>query len=180
MEKIISHIRPIDWTQGDVYGLHFRLSGIKPSVTIHWGDGKSETFWGNEIYARHIYPKDPSLSFIVEAEVERLSMTILLGKEYDLSKCPNLRHLTFSSACNKRCQSLDLSNCHRLESFSCSGYLGADLRNLIVANDAPLKEIDITGHNLHPSCLEAIHRIVDKNNGFIIGEFEDNEENEVE
>ena len=49
-----------------------------------------------------------------------------------------------------------------------------------MANDAPLKEIDITGHNLHPSCLEAIHRIVDKNNGFIIGEFEDNEENEVE
>ena len=226
MEKIISHIRPIDWTQGDVYGLHFRLAGIKPSVTIHWGDGKSETLLGNEIYARHIYPKDPSLFFIVEAEVnadeilyvdpaggdcenvlfdfsqalsvkeiyarnfdniildnpnlERLSMTILLGKEYDLSKCPNLRHFTFSSACNKRCQSLDLSNCHRLESFSCSGYLGADLRNLIVANDAPLKEIDITGHNLHPSCLEAIHRIVDKNNGFIIGEFEDNEENEVE
>ena len=69
MEKIISHIRPIDWTQGDVYGLHFRLAGIKPSVTIHWGDGKSETLWGNEIYARHIYPKDPSLFFIVEAEV---------------------------------------------------------------------------------------------------------------
>lgn len=224
MEKIIAHIRPIDWTEGDEYGVHLRLAGTKPFATIHWGDGKKDAYWGNEIYSHHIYPKDPSLYFIIEVEInadeilyadpcggdmenilfdfrqatstreiriqnfenvildnpnlERLSMTILLGKEYDLSKCPNLRHLTFSSACNKRCQTLDLSNCHRLESFSCSGYLGPDLRNLIVANDAPLKEIDITGHNLHPSCLEAIHRIVDKNNGCIIGEFEDNEEGE--
>ncbi len=142
MEKIIAHIRPIDWTEGDVYGLRFRLAGTMPSVTIHWGDGKSETFWGNEIFTRHIYPKDPSTFFIVEAEVnadeilyvdpaygdcenilfdfrhapsvkeidaqnfeniilnnpnlEVLSMTILLGREYDLSKCPNLKHLTLS------------------------------------------------------------------------------------
>ena len=224
MEKIISHIRPIDWTEGDVYGFHFRLSGIKPSVTIYWGDGKSETFWGNEIYTHHIYPKDPSLFFIVEADInadeilyvdpvggdcenvlfdfshapsikeidaenfeniildnpnlERLTMRILLGREYDLSKCPNLRHLNFSSACNKRCQKLDLSNCHKLETFSCSGYLGPDLKNLTIANDAPLREIDITGHDLHPSCLAAIKRIVERNNGVIIGEFEEHDDEE--
>ena len=222
MEKIIAQIRPIDWTEGDVYGFVFRLSGTKPSVTIHWGDGKSETLWGNEIYARHIYPKNPSLFFIVEAEVnadeilyvdpaggdcenvlfdfshapsvkeidaqnfeniildnpnlERLSMTILLGKEYDLSKCPNLKSLTFSPASCGHTIDLDLSQCHKLEEFSCWGYLGSDVRKITFANDAPLKEIDITGHNLHPSCLKAIHRIVERNNGWIIGEFENNEE----
>lgn len=224
MEKIISHIRPLDWTEGEVYGFHFRLAGTKPSVAIHWGDGKKDTYWGNEIYAHHIYPKDPSLFFIVEAEInadeilyvdpdggdcenilfdltqapsvkeidaqnfeniildnpnlETLSLTILLGSDYDLSKCPNLKHLTFSPATCIRCHKLDLSNCHKLETFSCQSYLGPDLKNLIIANDAPLKEIDITGHDLHPSCLAAIKRIVERNNGTIIGEFEEQDDEE--
>lgn len=219
MEKIIAHIRPIDWTEGDVYGVHLRLAGTKPFATIHWGDGKKDTYWGNEIYSHHIYPKDPSLYFIIEVEInadeilyadpcggdvenilfdfsqapstreieienfekvifdnpnlEHLSMRILLGKEYDLSKCPNLKSLMFSPADCRHTIDLDLSQCHKLEEFSCFGYLGSDVRRITFANDAPLKEIDITGHDLHPSCLVAIHRIVERNNGTIIGEFEE-------
>lgn len=222
MEKIIAHIRPIDWTEGDVYGVYFKLGGVKPSIIVNWGDGKSETFWGNEINAHHIYPKDPSMLFIIEVEInadeilfadpcggdvenilfdfsqapstreieienfenvifdnpnlDYLSMNILLGKDYDLSKCPNLKRLKFSPASCRDTFDLDLSQCHKLEEFSCFSYLGPDVRRLTFANDAPLKEVDITGHNLHPSCLEAIHRIVERNNGRIIGEFEDNDE----
>ncbi len=224
MEKIIAHIRPIDWTEGDVYGVHLRLAGTKPFATINWGDGKKDTYWGNEIYSHHIYPKDSSLYFIIEVEInadeilyadpcggdvenilfdfsqapstreigiqnfenvifdnpnlENLSMTIILGKEYDLSKCPNLRHLIFSPATGMGCRKLDLSKCHKLESFSCWGYLGPDLKNLIIANDAPLKEIDITGHDLHHSCLAAIHRIIERNNGTIAGELEELDDEE--
>lgn len=205
-----------------MYGFVFRLAGTRPSVTIHWGDGKSDTVWGNEIRIHHIYPKDPSMLFIVEAEIhadeilyvdpdggdcenilfdfsqapsikeieaqnfeniildnpnlEILSMTILLGKKYDLSKCPNLRVLTFSPATGMGCRELDLSDCHKLETFSYYAYLGPDLRNLIIANDAPLKEIDITGHNLHPSCLAAIKRIVERNNGIMVGEFDERDD----
>ena len=218
MEKITAHIRPIDWTMGDVYGMDFKLSGVNPSVQINWGDGRSETFHGKEISARHTYPKDTSLMFIVEADINAdeilytspcggdcgmllfdfsqapstkeiyiekfekvildnpnlvaLSMRILLGGDYDLSKCPNLRFLDFSPACCKKCMKIDLSHCHKLEKFSCFGYLGPNLKNLIIANDAPLREIDISGHDLHPSCLAAIKRIVERNNGVIIGESE--------
>lgn len=211
---------------GDIYGMSFRLSGVKPSVTIYWGDGKKDTAYGNEIDLRHKYPRKPSMNFIVEAEIhadeilyaspvdgdcemilfdfsqapstkeiwienfknvildnpnlELLTMRILLGKEYDLSKCPNLKRLSFSpGGCGHKID-LDLSNCHKLEEFSCYAYLGPDVCRITFANDAPLKEVDITGHNLHPSCLEAIYRIVEKNNGVIMGEFENDEDDEDE
>ncbi len=217
MEKITAHIRPIDWTEGDVYGMDFILSGINPSVQINWGDGKSETFHGNEIRARHTYPKGPLMLFVVEAHItadridfanptggdcdyelmdfsqapsiieimaqrtkrviidnpilEILNLTISLGKEYDFSKCPCLKDLTFSAE-SKEIKALDLSKCHKFETFSCCGYLGPDVQRITFANDAPLKMVDITGHNLHPSCVEAIHRLIERNGGILIGEFE--------
>lgn len=217
MEKITAHIRPINWTEGDVYGMTFVLSGVNPSVRISWGDGKSNVYYGNEIEANHIYPKDVSLLFVVEAYIdaeriehvyptggdcdyelidfseapsiyeivaqrtqkviidnpnlEYLDLTINLGDEYDLTKCPNLKWLNFTAETHG-IKSLDLSHCHKLRTFSYMGYCAQNLRKITFANDAPLCEVDISGHNFLPSCIEALHRIVDRNNGFIIGEFE--------
>lgn len=210
-------MRPINWTEGDVYTIYLRLSGCNPTVRIDWGDGTVNTYYGNIINEHHIYPKDESLSFIITATVmsgsidyadptggdcdyevidfskapsireieaqrcqtvildnpnlEKLSLTINLADSYDLSCCPNLRFLTFQCACGD-CHSLDLSGCHKLESFSSRNYAGPKLRKIAIANDAPLKYFEITGHNLHPSCLKAINRIVGMNGGVIGGEFE--------
>lgn len=217
MGKITAHIRPINWTMGDVYGMDFRLSGANPSVQINWGDGRNDTFRGNEISARHTYPKDPSMLFVVEAYItadkidyvdptggdcdyelidfsqapsifeifaqrtqrviidnpylEILDLTISLGKEYDFSKCTSLKSLLFSAETNK-IQALDLSKCHKLQTISFMGYCSPNLRKITFANDAPLREADISGHHFLPSCLEALHRIIDRNNGTITGEFE--------
>ena len=48
--------------------------------------------------------------------LEKLSLTINLADSYDLSRCPNLRDLVFQ--CAYDCRSLDLSGCHKLETFS--------------------------------------------------------------
>lgn len=214
MEKITVHMRPVNWTQGDVHAIYMKLSGNNPSVRIDWGDGMVKTYYGNTINEYHIYPKDESLSFIITATVlsglidyvdpaggecdyelidfskapsireieaqrcqtvildnsnlEKLSLTINLADSYDLSRCPNLRFLTFQCACD--CHSLDLSGCHKLESFSSRSYMGPHLRKITIANDAPLRYIEIDGHNLHPSCIEAIRRIIERNRGEIVGE----------
>ena len=224
MEKIIIHIRPINWSQGDVYGIKLRLSGCSPTVRIDWGDGTVKTYCGNTIEEPHIYLKDESLSFIITATVmsgsidcvyptggdcsyelldfskassireieaqccqtvildnpnlEKLSLTINLADSYDLSRCPNLRFLEFQCEYDCECHFLDLSKCHKLESFSNRGYMSPMLRKITIANDAPLKYFDMTGHNLYPSCREAIHRIVERNGGVIVGEFEEEEEEE--
>lgn len=217
MEKITVQIRPIDWTQGDVYGMRFMLSGANPSVRISWGDGKSNTYNGKSIEAYHVYPKDPSQVFIIEAfidakriefvdptggdcefevidfsgapsiyeivthrtnkvildnpNLEHLDLDICLGDNYDLSKCPKLKTLHFNGE-TKNLKSLDLSHCHELRTFSFMGYCCQNLRKVTFANDAPLCEADISGHNFLPSCLAALHRIIEKNNGYIIGEHE--------
>lgn len=48
-------MRPINWTEGDVYGIELRLSGCNPTVRIDWGDGSVKTYYGNTILERHIY-----------------------------------------------------------------------------------------------------------------------------
>lgn len=223
MEKITIHIRPINWTQGDVYAIYMQLSGDKPSVRIDWGDGTVKTYCGNTINEYHIYPKDESLSFIITATIlsgsidyvhptggdcdfelidftnapsireieaqrcqdvildnpklEKLSLTLNLADSYDLSRCPDLRDLTFM--CESDCASLDLSKCHKLQRLTCLGYFSSKLRRISLANDAPLKYIELDDLNLHPSCLEAIHRIIERNGGEIVGGFE-NEKDEEE
>lgn len=212
MERIAIHIKPLDWSEGDVYGIRLRLTGEKPTVHIDWGDGTEKTYCGNDILADHIYPKDINLSFTVvvsiisgsaefvdptggdmaydfvdfsqapslkeiEAEMtrkvildnpclEKMTLRINLGNIYDLSKCPNLRKLTFH--CESRCDTLDLSNCHRLEWLSCSGYADPGLLTLTVADDAPLKYLEISGHHLPPSTLDRLHAIAERNGGKII------------
>ena len=222
METIKVHIRPINWTQGDVCGVYMRLSGDNPAVRVDWGDGVVKTYYGNIINEPHFYPKDESLSFIITATVlsgtidyvdptggecdyelidfsnapsiqeieaqrcqtvildnpnlEKMSLTINLANSYDLSRCPNLRELTFQ--CESDCATLDLSHCHKLESLTCWGYWNPKLRRVTIANDAPLKYVEICGHHLHPSCLEAIHRVIERNGGTIVGEFESEEDEE--
>ena len=61
MEKITVHMRPVNWTQGDVHAIYMKLSGNNPSVRIDWGDGMVKTYYGNTINEYHIYPKDESL-----------------------------------------------------------------------------------------------------------------------
>lgn len=48
MEKIIVYVKPIDWTEGEVYGMSFRLSEHDSNVKINWGDGKTDTYYGKE------------------------------------------------------------------------------------------------------------------------------------
>ena len=217
MERIIVHVKPINWTEGDVYGMRLRLSEYVSSVKINWGDGKSDTYFGKEIRAHHIYPKDETLSFIVEAEITggeieyfspsggdcyheyvdfsgapsikeiycesfkkvkldnrlltKLTLRIMLGNEYDLTKVPNLKELVFDCE-NREIKCLDLSHCYKLEDLQCWCYITPKLK-LILPNDAPLKYIDISGHDFSKGCLDAIHRIIERNGGEIVGEFEE-------
>ena len=220
MEKIIVHIRPLNWTEGETYGMAFEISGENPTIRINWGDGKIDTYYGHKIYADHIYPKDETLLFIVEAEVlsgqidycdaaggdcshefvdfsqapslktiecvmfekvtldnpalETLDLTIALGTDYDLSKVPNLKKLYFDGG-DRKMKCLDLSNCHNIEYLKCWCY-GAPNLQLIVPEDAPLKYIDISGNNFSKEVLDTIHRIIDRNGGEIVGEFENIED----
>ena len=69
MEKIIIYIRPINWTEGDLYGLHLRITGENPEITIDWGDGQVKTFYRNEIEEYHSYPKNEYLQYKVVVTV---------------------------------------------------------------------------------------------------------------
>ncbi len=69
---------------------------------IDWGDGS-----GN---------KEVNLN---NPLIERLTMRILLGSEYDLSSCENLRELFVDCECDFR--RLDLSMCQKLERLECWG-----------------------------------------------------------
>ena len=69
MEKTTIYIRPIDWTDGDVYGLRLRMSGDNPEVRIDWGDGSVNSFYGNEIEDYHKYTKNENFQYKVEVTV---------------------------------------------------------------------------------------------------------------
>ena len=71
MEKIIVNVKPIDWAEGDVYGMSFRLSEHNSNIRINCGDGKTDTYFGKEIRAYHDYnTKDENLSFMAEEKVQ--------------------------------------------------------------------------------------------------------------
>lgn len=103
--------------------------------------------------------------------IERLTMRILLGLEYDLSSCVNLRDLVFD--CESCFRRLDLTKCHKLERLQCWGFLASEFTQIAVPNDAPLRYVDITGHHFTPQCLGALRRIVERNGGTIIEEMEE-------
>lgn len=106
--------------------------------------------------------------------IERLTMRILLGQEYDLSSCVNLRELVFD--CESNFRRLDLSMCHKLERLESWGLLSDKFTQIAVANDAPLKYVDIKGHHFTPQCLNALRRIVQRNGGIMIEDMEDSSE----
>lgn len=216
MERIRAYIHLLDWTEGYVYGMSFELAGTNPTVKMHWGDGTSDTYRGNDLYTSHVYNGKEPEAFCVEAEIncdyiiyvcptggdcyhdfvdmsgapsareiymedfekvlldnpacEELTLRIMLGDEYDLSRCPNVKWLKFDAGW--KFKRLDLSNMHNLEHFETLAYCSPEFNNLILANDAPLKYIDISGHHLRQGCLDAIHRIIERNGGEIVGEFE--------
>lgn len=103
--------------------------------------------------------------------IERLTMRILLGSEYDLSSCMNLRELVFD--CESDLRRLDLSMCHKLERLECWGFLSDKFTHIAVPNDAPLKYVDIKGNHFSHQCLNALRRIVERNGGTIIEKIED-------
>lgn len=103
--------------------------------------------------------------------IERLTMRILLGSEYDLASCVNLRELILD--CESDFRRLDLSMCHKLERLECWGFLSDNFTQIAVPNDTPLKYVDIKGHHFTPQCLNALRRIVEKNGGTMIEEMED-------
>lgn len=212
MEKITAKIKILDWTEGDVYGMRFRLAGDAPAVRIDWGDGCVKTYYGNSIDRTHIYSKGAGHIYVIVATVlsgiveyvdptggdcefqlidfseapsireiwaemthalifdnpdlTKLTLRINMAHHYDLSRCPNLTELTISS--DNNCPQLDLSRNHKLERLSW-GYLGREPRKLIIANDAPLKEVAIEGEEeLMPGCLAALHRILERTGGRLI------------
>lgn len=213
------HIRPIDRTDGNVYGIRGRFTGELPVVSLIYGDGKHNVgFHTWELDERHAYPKDPSCSYIAEFKLtcnniigyiepccgdceyefvdlsgapdivsayikrckgillsnrpgnnrlEKLELNIEDFPNIDFYGCFNLKELIFSGG--EAVKELDLTYNERLERLVIRGYSSSGLRNIKLNNNVPLNYIDITGLRLHPSCLKAIHRIIEKNGGEIIG-----------
>ena len=212
------HVRPIDWTNGNVYGIRGQFTGELPVMTLTYGDGRKGDdigFYAWNLDDRHEYPKDPSLSYIVELSLlknniidyiepccgdceyefvdlsgapdivsayikqckgvalknprmEKLELNIVNFPHVEFFWCWNLRELIFSGG--EAVKELDLTNNCRLERIIIKGYASSGLRNIKLNNATPLKYIDITGLKLQPSCLKAIHRIIKRNGGKIVGE----------
>ncbi len=213
------HVRPKDWTYGNVYGIRGQFTGELPVMQLMFGDGRKGDdigFYAWNLDARHEYPKDPSQSYIVELtlspdniidyiepccgdceyefvdlsgapdivsayikrcrgvllknrRMEKLELNIEDFPNVEFFWCFNLRELTFSGG--DAVKELDLTNNCRLERLVIKGYSSSGLKNIKLSNNTPLNYVDITGTNLHPSCLDAIRRIVERNNGVIIEKY---------
>lgn len=211
-------MRPIDWTEGNVYGICGRFTGEHPVISLTYGEGKGDYvgFDAWDLDKRHVYPKDTSQSYIVELtlpgdniidyiepccgdceyefvdlsgapdvvsayvkrcrgvalgnnrRLERLELNIEDFLNVDFSGCINLRELTFGGG--EAVKELALTNNCRLERLVIDRYASKVLRNIKLSNKTPLKYIDITGLDLHHSCLGAIRRIIDRNGGEIVDE----------
>lgn len=212
------HVRPSDRTNGNVYGIRGQFTGELPVMSLTYGDGRKGDnigFYACNLDDRHEYPKDPSLSYIVELSLlrnniidyiepccgdceyefvdlsgapdivsayikqckgvalknprmEKLELNIENFPFIEFFWCWNLRELIFSGG--EAVKELDLTNNCRLERIIIKGYASSGLRNIKLNNATPLKYIDITGLKLQPSCLKAIHRIIKRNGGEIVGE----------
>ena len=210
------HVRPIDWTYGNVYGIRGQFTGEFPAMTLMFGDGgKGDDigFYAWDLDVRHEYPKDPSQSYIVELtlspdtiidhiepccgdceyefvdlsgapdivsayikrckgvrlnnrRMEKLELNIENFPFVDFFRCFNLRELTFSGG--EAVKEPDLETNCRLERLVIKGYSSSGLRNIKLSNNTPLKYVDVTGARLHPSCRDAIRRIVERNDGVFI------------
>lgn len=98
--------------------------------------------------------------------LKKLELNIEDFPHVDFFWCQRLRELTFSGG--DAVKELDLThNCH-LKRLIIKGYASQGLKNIKLSNNTPLKYIDISGLDLHPSCLKAIERIIERNGGEII------------
>lgn len=96
--------------------------------------------------------------------LEKLMIRIYNGNECDLSKCPDLRQLSFDGGINMR--GLDLSACHKLERLEVGVmWQSSEFSKIIIANDAPLKYVSLSSVNLSKGCMQFIKNLIDSKNG---------------
>ena len=154
MDKIIIHIRPVEWTEGEIYGLQIRISGENPEVRIDWGDGGVKSFYGNEIEEYHKYTKNEYLQFKVEVTVISGKVEFIdpCGGECDIdvidfSDAPSIKEISVEN-----CQNIILDN-PNLEKLSIRIFNGSDLdlsmcpnlRQLSFEGGINLKELNLSG-----------------------------------
>lgn len=153
MEIIEAYIRPIDWTEGETYGIQLRLSGENPEVIIDWGDGQVKSINGNEIEEYHTYPKKEYLQFKVKVTVESGKIEFIdpCGGECDIegidfSGAPSIREVRIEN-----CRSVLLDNPH-LEKLTIRIYNGSEcdfskcpnLRQLYFDGGINIKELNLS------------------------------------
>lgn len=154
MEEITVHIRPIDWTEGELYGLRLRISGKNPEVSIDWGDGSIKSLYGKDIEEYHRYRKNEELQFKVE-------VTVISGDIEFIDPCGgdcDIERIDFSGA--PSIKEISVENCGyiildnpKLEKLTVRLYGGSDLdfskcpnlRYLYFESGIGMKEINLSG-----------------------------------
>ena len=152
------NIRPIDWTEGEVYGLRLRIMGNNPEVTIDWGNGQVNTFYRNVIEEFQTYPKDEYLQY-------RINVTVISGVIEFIDPCGgecSIEGIDFSGATSikeisvENCRDIILNN-PNLEKLTVRIYGGSNidlskcpnLRHLYFDGGINMKELNLSGcHNL--------------------------------
>lgn len=154
MEIITIIIRPIDWTEGNLYGLRLRISGENPEAHIGWGNGQVESFYGNEIEVYHSYPRNKYRQFKVE-------VTVISGDIEFIDPCGgdcDIERIDFSGAPSikeisvENCGDIILDN-PKLEELTVRLYGGSNfdfskcpnLRYLYFESGIGMKEINLSG-----------------------------------
>lgn len=173
MDKIIIHIRPFDWTEGDVSGLRFRISGENPEVRIDWGDSCVSNLYGRDIEEFHKYPKNEYLQFKVEVivisgeiefidpcggdcDIERIDFSGATSiKEITVENCrdiildnPNLEKLSVRIFGGSEC---DFSKCPNLKLLYFDGGINMKEFNLSGCHKLERLEVDGSWQNLELS-----------------------------
>lgn len=153
------HVRPIDWTYGNIYGIRGKFTGEFPVISLTYGDGgKGDDigFYAWNLDSRHEYPKDPSYSYIVQLTLSPDNIINHIEPccgdcEYefvDLSGAPDI-----VSAYIKRCKGVALKN-PRLEKLELNIedfpnvelFWCYNLRELIFSGGDAVKELDLTNN----------------------------------
>ncbi|MDE5790288.1 MAG: hypothetical protein K2H96_03550 [Muribaculaceae bacterium] len=158
VEKTTIYIRPIDWTDGDAYGLCLRVSGDNPEVNIDWGDGSVKSFYVNEIEAYHKYTKNENLQFMVEVRVISGETEFIdpCGGECEIEKIDFSGAQSIKEISVENCREIVLDN-QNLEKLTVRIYGGSnidfskcpDLRHLYFDGGVDMKELNLSEcHNL--------------------------------
>lgn len=154
MQKIKINIRPVDWTEGDVYGLRFRISGEHPEVRIDWGDSCVNTLYGRDIEEYHKYPKNEYLQFNVEVTVISGEIEFIdpSGGECDIERIDFRGVPSIKEIFVENCQRVILDNPH-LEKLTIRIYNGSEcdfsmcpnLKELYFDGGVNIKELNLYG-----------------------------------